>query len=80
MAETRLGRPVREDRGYMVMEVLEAGPQGTAIHGFMLVGTYASRSIIYASVEQAVEAINDIEARIGAAHPPHRQLEPTGDL
>ena len=80
MAETRLGHQVHQDRGYMVMEVLEAGPQGTVVTGFMLVGPLASNSIIYAQVDQAIEAIDDIEARMSAVAPPHFQQAETGNL
>ena len=65
MTEKRLGQVVNEGRsGHFVVEWLRADPQGSQVAGFVLVGPMASASIIYSSVDEALEALQDIEAKV----------------
>ena len=66
MAEKKLGRVVFNERGYIVVEVLDG--HATSI-GYSLVGPQSSESIIYGSRMQALEALDDIEAERGAHGP-----------
>ena len=63
MAENKTGRVVFNERGYIVAEVLAGPPESQSVSGFSLIGPDASESIIYASRMQALEALQDIEAR-----------------
>ena len=64
MEEKRIGRVVFSERGYIVAEVLAAIPERSSdVTGFLLIGPLASDSIIYGSRMQALEALQDIEAR-----------------
>jgi hypothetical protein len=65
MTEKRLGRVVREGRrGHFVVEWLQADPPGGRVAGFVLVGPFASSSIIYSSADEALEALRDIEVKV----------------
>ena len=63
MTDFKMGRVVFSDRGYIVAEMLV---QGTVV-GFSLIGTDASSSIIYSSRNEALEALQDIEARVSGS-------------
>ena len=65
--DTRLGRVVFSERGYMVMEFLEAHRGGNVRTGFTLLGPQASASIIYSTRREAIDALGDIEARAASA-------------
>ena len=67
MSETRNGRVVFNDRGYIVAEVVTGAPGGERLIGFALIGAHASESIIYGSRMQALEALQDIEERISGS-------------
>jgi hypothetical protein len=65
MTEKRLGRVVSEARsGHFVVEWLQADSPGSQVAGFVLMGPFASASIIYSSASEALEALQDIEARV----------------
>ena len=64
MAGFKLGRVVFSDRGYMVAELLVEGPGEGALTGYSLIGPQASASIIYTTKSEALEALQDIEARV----------------
>jgi hypothetical protein len=64
MAEFRLGRVVFSDRGYMVAELLAGGADEGVLTGYSLIGPQASASIIYTTTAEALEALQDIEARV----------------
>ena len=64
MARFRLGLVVFEDRGYIVAEMLEVRQEGEVLCGFSLIGPDASSSIIYGSRGEALEALEDLEARL----------------
>jgi hypothetical protein len=65
MTEKRLGRVVSEARsGHFVVEWLQAGSPGSQVAGFVLMGPFASTSIIYSNASEALEALQDIEARV----------------
>jgi hypothetical protein len=66
MIETRLGRIVFSERGYIIAELYWGVPDGEAMAGFSLVGPHASPSIIYSSRQEALDALHDIEARVAA--------------
>jgi hypothetical protein len=64
--ESSAGRVVFNERGYIILELLgRADCQG--VIGFSLIGPHASESIIYASRLQALEALQDIEARLSGS-------------
>ena len=60
-----VGKVVFNERGYLVAEVLE----GARVSGYSLIGPMASDSIIYGSRMEALEALQDIEARLEEAKP-----------
>ena len=64
MAEFRLGRVVFSDRGYMVAELLVEGTPEGVLTGYCLIGPQSSASIIYSTMAEALEALQDIEARV----------------
>jgi hypothetical protein len=66
MIETRLGRVVFSERGYIIAELFWGPPGEEAKAGFSLIGPQASPSIIYSSPHEALEALQDIEARTTA--------------
>jgi hypothetical protein len=61
MAGISTGSVLFNERGYLVAEVLG---DASRVIGFALIGPHASESIIYASQAQALEALQDIEARV----------------
>jgi hypothetical protein len=64
MTGNRLGRVVSEARyAHFVVEWLQV-ERGSQVAGFVLVGPYASASIIYSSANEALEALQDIEERV----------------
>jgi hypothetical protein len=67
MIETRLGRVVFSERGYIVAEIYWGGPEGGSMAGYSLVGPHASPMIIYSSRSEALDALQDIEARVSAS-------------
>jgi hypothetical protein len=68
MTETRLGRILHEaPSGYAVVEVLQPVADGSAVTGYALVGPHASASIIYSRVQEALEALHDLEARLSGS-------------
>ena len=67
MVQLRLGRAVREARGYAIVEVLGPDAARNEVTGFALVGPEASSSIIYANPLEAMEALHDIEQRGASA-------------
>ena len=66
MIETRLGRVVFSERGYIIAELFWGAPGEEARAGFSLIGPNASPSIIYSNPHEALEALQDIEERASA--------------
>ena len=62
MAKFKMGRVVFNDRGYMVSELVAGDVPDGAVTGFSLIGPNASSSIIYSNPQEALEALDDIEA------------------
>ena len=66
MIETRLGRVLFNERGYIIAELFWGAPGEEAKAGFSLIGPQASASIIYSTPQEALEALQDIEERATA--------------
>jgi hypothetical protein len=64
MTGKRLGRVVSEARCGHFVEWLNADPHGSQAAGFVLVGPFASASIMYSSAPEALEALQDIKERV----------------
>jgi hypothetical protein len=69
MTQPRLGRTIQEERGYAIAEVLGRDPARNEVTGFVLLGPYASSSIIYSTRHEALEALHDIEERMARGKP-----------
>ena len=63
MSTSSIGRVVFSERGYIIAEVIAEPPGAAVVLGYSLVGPEASESIIYGTRLEALEALQDIEAR-----------------